>query len=327
MKASRVDKTKRAIEEFYASDTLATTKCPKIDASGRLSEAPSSNAKPEGNPKEKITTLILPWEGVSMTKTSSQIPTPKAADKDDLEVQLTSLVAAKSAIPSGISMGLESDRRLLISSEYTPEDLSYFSLVNTALHSFEATIIEYLIFDPQCKKELEDLSRQVLAIKETGTNSLGYVPLMEGKMVDVDSENVWILLKAFNPEVSSLRLSQVSKVLGQRRKVFDLFTFYAFSDMTIRELCMAFQLYWEKLFPVHVLDCKSPNVITSNLFASPWAPNIKLEEFFYQTSETFKELLSDHVRINLATLLLVVSSTVDAGRHILLLAIFGEKFN
>jgi len=148
-------------------------------------------------------------------------------------------------------------------------------------------------------------------------------------MKHIGIENVGLLFEAFNPEVTGLNLNSVSKLFSSCQDVLSLFFNHAYSDVTHRHLHEIF--FPKNDFPLpakNVLDLNNPDIIhwhwqylekqvpdiiQSNLFASPWAPSLRLEEFFYQTAESVKELLKDPVKVYIVIPILIASYSTDAG--------------
>jgi len=206
----------------------------------------------------------------------------------------------------------------MISNEYTPDDINYFSLVSNAVKLYEDAILKLIISDPQCKIEMLDYSQQLQAIGETGSNRLRYSPVLEGRIERLSKENVGVIFKALNPDITGSDLNDISKLLSRHLRVICIFLSHTYSDMTHRQFfgnrytkhidSVDFQnWHW------HYLEKQVPDIIQSNLFASPWAPSLELEEFFYQTAESVKELLQDPVRFMIAIPILIASCSTDIG--------------
>ena len=218
----------------------------------------------------------------------------------------------------GTSCNLGRERLLIISTEYTPEELNYFSFVSNAYKSYEDAMTKLVNSDLQCQNELLEYSKQVQAIGETGNNHLSYSLILESKKEQIGKENIGLLFEAFNPEITTTGLMLISKLFNSSQTALYIFLFSAYSDMTHRQVVEALNIknIATNSWTAGIMDLKNPNIIQSNLFVSPWAPSLDLEEFFYQTAETVKELLKDPVRLRIAIPILIASCSTDVGKWI-----------
>ena len=343
MKPSLVDKTKKAVEEFYANQSCSTVSSEqspieeiyseesvsKVGSSLQYTTEPSHPRneyllQPQQNAIEILSsTEILPQshvlpEHMFFKETTSQkvgsIGTTSSFHCD-LEEQVS---LARQTFASLHETGCNLVReKFLISNKYTPEEISYFSFVSNAVKLHQYRMMNRICSDPQCQNELLDYTQQIKAIEQTGSNHLKYSPILEGKMKHIGIENVGLLFEAFNPEVTGLNLNSVSKLFSSCQDVLSLFFNHAYSDVTHRHLHEIF--FPKNDFPLpaeSVLDLNNPDIIHSNLFASPWASSLRLEEFFYQTAESVKELLKDPVKVYIVIPILIASYSTDAGKKL-----------
>ena len=319
LKASLVDKTKKAIVEFYAKQSRSTN-----PQNSQIEEIQSEKSTNTNENYFQNSTCIPPDERLLQHNDSQQqsflTETITQNKNSDLAVQVSLAQHQAFASQQRISCNLRREKLLMISNEYTPDDINYFSLVSNAVKLYEDAILKLIISDPQCKIEMLDYSQQLQAIGETGSNRLRYSPVLEGRIERLSKENVGVIFKALNPDITGSDLNDISKLLSKHLRVFCIFLSHTYSDMTHRQ-------FFGNRYTKHIdsvdfqnwhwqyLEKQVPDIIQSNLFASPWAPSLELEEFFYQTAESVKELLQDPVRFMIAIPILIASCSTDIGKY------------
>ena len=175
--------------------------------------------------------------------------------------------------------------------QLNPEDIHFFSGLVTSWRKLLLKTYLDGMSHHTVHEELERYHSQSL-----DTQTLTFVTALDCTLVDVSVDNIF---KACLTDLSSLNPTMQAK-LRTLYQCFGVFYSSANEGITVRQLLATYGYNVESypfsaVVPVYMQDTKMVNYLKSDMFKSPWAESIEVEEFFMKTCQTLKTFLANPV--------------------------------
>ena len=271
MKPEQVDKTKKAIIAYFAEQEKN---------SGKNEALPSPTDSPFVNIEvEKVNDVDFIIDNQVITQ--SIFVDPKRN---------------QSAIVKGGGLLIKNLKlfHMSINNQLDPEDVQIFSGVVTSWRKLLLKIYEDGMSYNSVQQEMDKFHDQTLDVQ-----SLTYYPALDCTLVDLAVDNI---LSAALKDIFDLDPS-VQTNFKSLYQCYYIFYSSAKEGTTMRQSLATFGFNVESypfsaIMPVHIHDMKIVDFMKSDMFKSPWADSLEVEEFFVKTCQTLKTFLADPV-INL----------------------------
>ena len=281
MKPELVDKTKKAIIAYFAEQEKNSGKNEAL-------------ASPTDSPFDNIEVEIVIDADLIIDK---QITQPMFVDPK----------RNQSAIAEGAGLLIKNPKlfHMSINDQLDPEDVQFFSGVVTSWRKLLLKIYEDGLSYNSVHEEIDKFYDQTI-----DAQPLTYDPALDCTLIELAVDNI---LSASVKDIFDLDPSvQINfKTLYQCYYIFDS---SAKEGTTIRQSLATFGFNVESypfsaIMPVHMQDMKVVDFMKSDMFKSPWAESLEVEEFFIKTCQTLKTFLADPV-IDLLFLNLVLFNSI-----------------
>ena len=282
MKPEQVDKTKKAIIAYFAEQEKNSG---KNEASVKLTDTFIDNTE-VGTVSDADLIIENPF-----------ITPPVFADIKNN--QLT--------IVEGAGMLIQDPKvfHMFRNDQLDPEDVHCFSGVVTSWRKLLLKIYEDGMSYNSVHEEMDKFHDQTLDVQ-----SLTYDPALDCTLVDLAVDNI---LSASVKDIFDLDPS-VQTNFKSLYQCYYIFISSAKEGTTMRQSLATFGFNVESypfsaIMPVHMHDMKIVDFMKSDMFKSPWAESLQVEEFFLKTCQTLKTFLADPV-IDLLFLNLVLFNSI-----------------
>lgn len=282
MKPEQVDKTKKAIIAYFAEQEKNSG---KNEASVKLTDTFIDNTE-VGTVSDADLIIENPF-----------ITQPVFADIKNN--QLT--------IVEGAGMLIQDPKvfHMFRNDQLDPEDVHCFSGVVTSWRKLLLKIYEDGMSYNSVHEEMDKFHDQTLDVQ-----SLTYDPALDCTLVDLAVDNI---LSASVKDIFDLDPS-VQTNFKSLYQCYYIFISSAKEGTTMRQSLATFGFNVESypfsaIMPVHMHDMKIVDFMKSDMFKSPWAESLQVEEFFLKTCQTLKTFLADPV-IDLLFLNLVLFNSI-----------------
>ena len=282
MKPELVDKTKKAIIAYFAEQEKNPGKNEAL-------------ASPTDSPFDNIEVEIVIDADLIIDK---QITQPIFVDPKRNN---------QSAIAEGAGLLTKNPKlfHMSINDQLDPEDVQFFSGVVTSWRKLLLKIYEDGLSYNSVHEEIDKFYDQTI-----DAQPLTYDPALDCTLIELAVDNI---LSASVKDIFDVDPSvQINfKTLYQ---CYYIFNSSAKEGTTIRQSLATFGFNVESypfsaIMPVHMQDMKVVDFMKSNMFKSPWAESLEVEEFFIKTCQTLKTFLADPV-IDLLFLNLVLFNSI-----------------
>ncbi|XP_023348803.1 uncharacterized protein LOC111717542 [Eurytemora carolleeae] len=271
MKPEQVDKTKKAIIAYFAEEEKNSG---KNEALTSPTDSPFVNIE-----EEKVIDVDFMIDNQVITQ-------PLFVDPK----------RNQSAIVEGGGLLIKNPKlfHMSINNQLNPEDVQIFSGVVTSWRKLLLKIYEDGMSYNFVQQEMDKIHDQTLDVQ-----SLTYDPALDCTLVDLAVDNI---LSAVVKDIFDLDPS-VQTNFKTLYQCYYIFYSSAKEGTTMRQSLATFGFNVESypfsaIMPVHIHDMKIVDFMKSDMFKSPWAESLEVEEFFVKTCQTLKTFLADPV-INL----------------------------